>query len=238
MIKKKKKKKDISLGQASRPLFSPPYILLLLHPPCFRDNTQRPFPHSCPMTEVPPIPPGNQAFAQAMSRSSTPHLSEPASPPPLPRLSPPLSFLAEVFSETRDSLQLDPALVSNLTPQALHTISAGEGSTLSILCATVSGIVAITNQLETVSTQLSALAKENVELHTKLHDISSVLANDVASAEDLETLSTSVRDLSHWVSAPRPTTHTAPTTNNPPAQRAAQSGPRTLTRPPAPAGPS
>ena len=125
------------------------------------------------MTEVPPIPPGNQAFAQAMSRSSSPRLSEPAAPSPVQRLPPPLAFLAEVFSETRDSLQLDSTLVPNLTPQALHTISAGEGSTLSILCATVSGIVAITNQLDTVSIQLSALTKENGGLCTKLHDISS-----------------------------------------------------------------
>ena len=151
----------MSLGQASCPLLSPPYVLLLMHPPCLRDNTQRPLPHSCRMTEVPPIPPGNQAFAQAMSRSSTPHLSEPASPSSVQRLPPPLAFLAEVFADTRDSLHLDPTLVPNLTPHALHTISTGEGSTLSILYATVSGIVAITNQLDTVTTQLSALAKEN-----------------------------------------------------------------------------
>ena len=200
----------MSWVQASRPLLPPPYILLLLHPPGFRDSTKRLFPDFCPMTEVPPIPPGNQAFAQAMSRSSTPRLSEPASPSPVQRLPPPLVFLAEVFSETRDSLQLDPTLIPNLTPQALHSISAGEGSTLSILCATVSGIVAITNQLDTVSTQLAALTKENGELRTNLHDISSVLANEVASAQDLEALSTSVRDLSHHFSAPRPTTHSAP----------------------------
>ena len=111
-----------------------------------------------------------------MSRSSTPPLSEPSSPSPVQRLPPPLAFLAEVFSETRDSLQLDPTLVPNLTPQALHTISVGEGLTLSISCATVSGIVAITNQLDTLTTQLSALTKENGEPRTKLHDISSVLA--------------------------------------------------------------
>ena len=156
------------------------------------------------MTEVPPIPPGNQAFAQAMSRSSTPRLSEPASPSPVQRLPPPLAFLAEVFTDMRDSLQLDPALVPNLTPQALLTISAGEGSTLSILSATISGMVAINNQLDTMSNQLWALSKENGELRTKLHDISSVLANEIASAEDLDTHTTSVRDLSHRLSAPRP----------------------------------
>ena len=109
--------------------------------------------------------------------------------------SPPLAFLREVFSNTRDSLQLDPTLVLNLMPKAPQTILAGEGSTLFILCATVSGIVAISNQLDTVASQLAALAKENGELRTKLHDISSILANEVVSVDDLETLSTSVPDL-------------------------------------------
>ena len=190
------------------------------------------------MTEVPLIPPGNQAFTQAMSRSSTPGLSEPASPSPVQRLPPPLAFLAETFSDTRDNLQLDPTLVPNLTPQALHTISAGEGSTMSILCATVSGIVAITNQLDTVSTQLAALAKENKELRNKLHDISSILANEVASAEDLEELPNSVHDLSHRVSAPKPTAHAPLAAPAPPAQRSNQSGPQSQARPSAPTGPS
>ena len=163
------------------------------------------------MTEVPPIPPGNQAFAQVMSRSSTPHLSKPASPSPVQGLLPSLAFLTEGFTETWDRLHLDRALVPNLTPQALHTISAGEGSTLSILCATVSGIVAITNQLDTLSTQLSALSKQKGELRTKLYDILSVLAKEVASAEDLNTLATSVRDLSHCLLAPRPLANLAPT---------------------------
>ena len=173
-----------------------------------------------------------------MSRSATPCLSEPASPSPVQRLTSPLAFLAEVLTETRDSLHLDPALVPNLTPQALHTISAGEGSTLSILCATVSRIVAITNQLDTVSTQLAALAKENGELRTKLHDISSVLANEVASADDLEALSISVRDLSHRVTAPKNTTQPTPAPPAPTSRKVNQSAPETHPRPSAPSGPS
>ena len=229
----------MSLGFKLLALYFPPhYILLFLHPPCFQDNPQRPFPHSCLMTEVPPIPRGNQAFAQAMSRSSTPRLSEQASPLPVQRLPPPLVFLAEVFTDTRDSLQLDPTFVPNLTPQALHTFLTGEGSTLSILCATVSGIVAITNQLDTVSTQLATLTKENGELQTKLHDISSVLANEVASTENLEAVSTSVRDLSHILSAPRPPTHPAPAHTAPPARNVNQAIPQSHPRPSTPSGPS
>jgi len=48
-----------------------------------------------------------------------------------------------MFSETRNSLQLNPDLVQDLSPHALQTITTGEGSILSILCATVSGIVAV-----------------------------------------------------------------------------------------------
>ena len=185
------------------------------------------------MMEVSPIPPGNHAFAQAMSRSSTLRLTEPASPSPVQRIPPPLAVLPEVFTETRDSLHLNPALVPNLTrgPQALHTISAGEGTTLSILCATVSGIVAITNQLDTVTTQLSALAKENGVLHTKLNDISSVLANEVATADDLDSLATLVRDLSHRLSAPWPQANTAPSQPGISARKTNQPAPHLLARP-------
>jgi len=123
--------------------------------------------------EIPPIPPGNQALAAAISCSNTPRLQEPPSPFPSARPSPPLAFLAEIFTETRNSLQLNPDLVQDLSPDALQSITAGEGSILSILCATVSGMVAITTQLDTVTTQLSDICKENQELRTNLHTLSS-----------------------------------------------------------------
>ena len=95
------------------------------------------------MTEVTPIPPGNQELARAISRAGTPRLTEPASPSPAQRTTAPLEFLSDLFTETRDNLPLPPQLVQNLSPHALSTISAGEGSILSILCAAVSGIVTI-----------------------------------------------------------------------------------------------
>ena len=105
--------------------------------------------------EVEPIPSGNQALATAISQANTPRLQEPPSPSPSSRPAPPLAFLAEIFAETRNSLQLNPDLVQDLSPHALHSITAGESSILCILCATVSGIVAITTQLDTVTAQLS-----------------------------------------------------------------------------------
>ena len=151
--------------------------------------------------EIPPIPPGNQGLARAISRAGTPRLVEPTSPSPTQRSTAPLEFLSDLFAETRESLRLPPQLVQNLSPHALSTISAGEGSILSILCAAVSGIVIINKQLDTVNTRLVELSKENEQLREKIHDVSSVLANDVATSEELRHLNSALRDLSHRVSA-------------------------------------
>ena len=156
------------------------------------------------MSEIPHIPPGNQELARAISRTGTPRLTEPASPSPSQRTTAPLEFLSDLFAETRDSLRLPPQLVQNLSPHALSTISAGEGSILSILCAAVSGIVTINKQLDTVNTSLVELSKENEKLGDKIHDVSSVLANEVANSEELCPLNSALRDLSHRVSAPPP----------------------------------
>ena len=129
---------------------------------------------------------------------------EPASPSPSQRTTDPLEFLSDLFTVTRDSLRLPPQLVQNLSPHVLSTISAGEGSILSILCAAVSGIVTINKQLDNVNTRLVELSKENEQLREKIHDVSSVLANDVATSEELCPLNSALRDLSHRVSAPPP----------------------------------
>jgi len=84
--------------------------------------------------------------------------------------------------------------VQDLSPHALQTITAGEGCILSVLCATVSGIVAITTQLDTVNTQLSEFRKENPELRTKIYDLSSMVANEVPTHEDIRPLQSALRD--------------------------------------------
>jgi len=218
--KKEKRKKDMGFGSKLRALYHPPLHSTQTHTPlCLRDTSPCSTPPLCPLMEVPPIPPGNQALAAAISRAKTPRHQEPPFPSPSAQPSPPLAFLAEVFSETRKSLQLNPDLVQDLSPHPLQTITAGEGSILSILCATVCGIVAITTQLYTVNTQLSEFRKENQELRTKIHDLSSMVANEVPTHEDIRPLHSALRDLSHHVTTtaltdrPRaPTSHpTAPT---------------------------
>ena len=179
------------------------------------------------MSEIPHIHPGNQELARAIPRAGTPRLTEPASPAPCQRIAPPLEFLSDLFSEKRDSLSLPPELVQNLSPHALTTISAGEGSILSILCAAVSGIVTINKQLDTVNTRLVELSKENEQLRERIHDVSSVLANDVATSEELP-LNSALRDLSHRVSAPPPS-------RQPPQAPLAQSASAAPARPSPPA---
>ena len=137
------------------------------------------------MSEIPPTPSGNQELTRAISGARTPRLTEPASPSPSQRTTAPLEFLSDLFTETRDSLRLPPHLVQNLSPHALSTISAGEGSILSILCAAVSGIMTINKKLDTVNIRLVELSKENEQLREKIHDFSSVLANDLATSEEL-----------------------------------------------------
>ena len=59
------------------------------------------------------------------------------------------------------------------------------------------------------------LSKETEQLREKIHDVSSVLANDVAISEELRPLNSALRDLSHRVSAPPPPRQTP---QAPPAQ--------------------
>jgi len=138
-------------------------LLTLIHPPptfysithtplCLRDTSPHLTPPLCPLMEIPSIPPGNLALAAAISLANTPRLQEPPSPSPAAQPSPPPAFLAEIFTKTRNSLQLNPDLVQDRSPHALQSISASEGCILSILCATISDLVTITTQLDSVNT--------------------------------------------------------------------------------------
>ena len=77
-----------------------------------------------------------------------------------------------------------------------------EGFILFILCATVSGIIAITKQLDEANTALKALQKDNEVLHTSRHNQASKFANEKATTEDVRTINNVIRDVSHRVLAP------------------------------------
>ena len=207
----------VNHGQASHPLLSPPYSLLSSALPALlpehhsaKHRTPR------PMTEIPPIPPGNQVLAHAISRASTPRLTEPVSPSPAARTSPLLAFLGDIFADTRDALCLDPSLVPNLSPNPLHTISASKGSILSILYGTVSGIVTINKLMDEANTTLKELQKQNEELRTQVHDLFSKIANEAATAEDVRNLNNAIRDVSHRISAPTPPEYSGPPSTHTP----------------------
>ena len=212
-MKKKKMKKRHGIWVKLLALYHPPLTFYSnAYPLCLQDILLRLTPPLRPLMDIPPIPTGNQALAAAISRANTPRLLEPPSPSRSAQPSPPLASLAEIFTETRNSLQLNSNLVQDLSPHALQTITAGEGSIRSILCTTVSGIVAITTQLETVNTQLSEFRNENQELRTKIHDLPSMVANEVPTHDDIRPLHSALRDLSHRVTATAPTARpTAPT---------------------------
>jgi len=105
------------VGASSSPSTFPLIHSTKMHTPLhLGENTPCLAPLLSPLMETPPIPTGNQALVAAISRDNTPRLTEPLSPLPSHRPSPPLAFLAEVFSETRNSPQLSPNMVDNLSP--------------------------------------------------------------------------------------------------------------------------
>ena len=203
----------MGFGSSSSPSTRPPRYSTKTHTPlCLQDTFPPLTPSLRPLIEIPPIPPGNQALAAPISRANTPYLQEPSSPSPSAQPSAPLAFLAEILMETSNSLQLNPELVQDLSPHALQTITAGEGSILAILCATVSGIIAITTQLDTGTTQLSEIRKENQQLLSNLHNLSCRVANESATHEDIRPLQSALHDLSYKVTTPAPTARPSATT--------------------------
>ena len=66
--------------------------------------------------------------------------------------------------------------------------------------------MAITIQLNTVTSQLAKIHKENQQGRCNLHDLSSRVANESATNEDIRLLQSALRDRSHRVLAP---THAA-----------------------------
>jgi len=110
----------MGFGPSSSPSTTPPLHSTQTHTPLrLRDNSPHLTPPLRPLMEIPPVPLGNQAQAAAISRANTPRLQEPPSPSPSAQPSPTLAILAENFSETRNSLQLNPDLVQDLSPHAL-----------------------------------------------------------------------------------------------------------------------
>jgi len=223
-------------GSSYSPSTTPPLHSTQTHTPlCLRDTSPCLTPPLPPLMEITPIPAGNRGLAAAISCANTPHLQEPPSPSPSAEPSPPLAFLAEIFTQTTNSLQLNPDLVQDLSPHGLQIFTAGEGCIVSIVCATVSGIVAITTKLRSVNTQLAEMCKENQELRSNLYDHSSKITNKSGTHEDIRPLKSALCDLSHRVTTviitDRPT---APTSHTTAPTAPHNASPRQVSPPPLP----
>ena len=220
-------------AQPTRALLPPPYIFQKRTPRLAYGQQLVPYSALSPLIEIQSIAIGNQGLTVAISRTNTLGLPVPQSLTPTARPSPPRTFLAESFSEMRSSLQLNWDLVQDLSPHARQTVTPCEEYILSIFYATLSGIVAIMTQLDTVTNPFTEVCEENHQLDSSLHELSSRVAKEIATREDIAPLQSALRALSHRVSASAPIArHTVRI--NPPPRLAAGSHP---TPPPEPRGP-
>ena len=88
------------------------------------------------------------------------------------------------------------------------------------LGATVSGIVAVTTQLDCVNTQLSEIRKENQEIPIKIYDRSAMVAPESATQEDIQPLQSALRHVSHHMTSTTPPVRPAAPTAHPTAPTA------------------
>ena len=105
----------LGVGSSFSPSTSPPptFYFFFNCPPCFRDTPPCRNHAPRPMTEIPPILPGNQELARAISRAGTPRLAEPASPSPSQRTTAPL---APTSSQGRETASASPRNWSKTSP--------------------------------------------------------------------------------------------------------------------------
>ena len=101
-------------------------------------------------------------------------------------------FLSRYLKRTRRIMALSSEQLPTLTPQECQSLSPGESVLLPILCSTLHALNSIGLHMD--------------ELHTRMHDLGSQVANSLIGPEILD-LRNSVSDLSRRVAPPvlRPT---------------------------------
>jgi len=156
------------------------------------------------------LPPGNTAFGRLSAASS-----------PLPKRSStpaidyPPAFTAEQLESSRTSLRLNPMDFPDFSQDPLSGLIPPETVTLTLLSQPVRELVTISQELSGVTQKGTALAEENRALKAELHDLSAQIANlplpqSPPPHQDLSTLQSAIRDLSHCVTAPAPSLPQAP----------------------------
>ena len=114
-------------------------------------------------------------------------------------------FLSRYLKGTLRIVALSPDQLPTLTPQECQTLLPGESILIPLLCSTIHGLNSIGLRVD--------------ELHTKMHDLGSQVANSLIGPE-IRDLRNSVSDLSRRVAPPvlRPTPSSAvPTLPSKPA---------------------
>ena len=117
-------------------------------------------------------------------------------------------FLSCHLEGTRRIMALSPDQLPTLTPQECHTLSPGESVLIPLLCSTIHASNSIGLRVD--------------DLHTKMHDLGSQVANSLIRPE-IQDLRNSVSDLSRRVTPPvvrhPPSSLVPPPPSNPTAGR-------------------
>ena len=96
-------------------------------------------------------------------------------------------FLSGYLEAIRRIVALSPELLPTLTPQECHTLSPGESVLIPLLCSTIHALNSIGLRVD--------------DLHTKIQDLGSQVANSLIGPE-IRNLRNSVSDVSRHVTPP------------------------------------
>ena len=180
-----------------------------------------PKPRPCLMANPHQLPRGNSAFGR-LSAASSPLPTRSSTP----AIDYPQAFMAETLESARTSLRLNPRDFPDFSQDTLSGLIPSETASLTLLSQLVRGLITISQELSGVTQKLTALAAENGALNEELHDLSCQIANlplpqSPPPHQDLSTLQSAIRDLSHRVTAPAPPLPQAPASSpqpQPPAR--------------------
>ena len=131
-----------SWGHASRKLPPPPYIshtISTLPRIASRSNPSPTFPRLFALMADPhQPPPGNTAFGR-LSALNSPNPSRSGTP----SIDYPLAFMAELLTQARDALRLNPRVLPDFSPETLSGTIPSESTTITLLAQLAKGLVAI-----------------------------------------------------------------------------------------------
>ena len=131
---------------------------------------------------------GNAWFSPPFGAPSGPNTATPSEAD----IDPGARFLSRYLEGTRRIVSLLAQQLPSLTPQECQSLSPGESVLLPLLCSTIHALNSIGLRVD--------------ELHTRMHDLGSQVANSLIGLE-IRDLRNSVSDLSRHVAPPvlRPT---------------------------------